>query len=110
MFAGESVRYASLDGDLIDLDSGTSADLIPWISGNWTQTFQWRGAGPMPEPEKLKLKAIVAKAHQQSRRVRFWGAPDQPVFWREMLANHVDLINTDHLEGAQKFLSTEEPR
>ena len=104
MFAGESIRYASMDGDLADLDSGAPADLIPWISSNWGQNFKWRGSGAMPEADKLKLKAIVAKAHQQGRRVRFWGAPDQPVFWAEMLANGVDLINTDDLDGAQKFL------
>ena len=75
------------------------------------QTVDWQkqGAGYKrvlvpPEADKLKLKAIVAKAHQQGRRVRFWGAPDQPVFWGEMLANGVDLINTDDLDGAQKFL------
>jgi glycerophosphoryl diester phosphodiesterase len=104
MFAGESIRYASMDGDLADLDSGAPADLIPWISSSWGQSFKWRGSGAMPEAEKLKLRTIVAKAHQQGRRVRFWGAPDQPVFWGAMLANGVDWINTDDLDGAQKFL------
>jgi hypothetical protein len=104
MFAGESVRYAALDGDLADLDSGLPADLIPWISGDWASEFKWRGTGPVPESDKLKLQQIVAKAHVQGRRVRFWGAPDQSVFWAEMLANGVDLINTDNLDGAQKFL------
>jgi hypothetical protein len=104
MFAGESVRYAALDGDLVDLDSGEPATLIPWISSNWFQTFRWNGSGTMPEAEKAKLKELVAKAHQQGRRVRFWGAPDQPNFWRELLEDDVDLINTDELEGAQAFL------
>ena len=104
MFAGESVRLASLDGDLADLESGAPAGLIPWISSNWGQSFKWRGVGPMPEAEKLKLRALVAKAHEQGRRVRFWGAPDKPAFWGEMLANGVDLINTDDLDGAQTFL------
>ncbi|HTL17752.1 MAG TPA: hypothetical protein VL793_10980, partial [Patescibacteria group bacterium] len=57
-----------------------------------------------PEEEKARLKQIVAKAHREGRKVRFWGSPDQPVFWRELLADEVDLINTDKLEGAQKFL------
>jgi hypothetical protein len=104
MFDGESVRYAALDGELEDLDSGKSAEMIPWISGNWYKSFQWRGTGQMPEEQKAKLKAIVVRAHQQGRKVRFWGAPDQPVFWKELLNEDVDLINTDNLAGAQKFL------
>ena len=104
MFAGESIRYACFDGELTDLDSGAPADLVPLISSNWGQSFKWRGTGPMPEAEKLKLQTIVSKAHQQGRRVRFWGAPDQLSFWREIRANGVDLINTDDLDGAQKFL------
>ena len=104
MVHGETGRYASLDGDLADLDSGVSPDLVPWISGNWGQSFKWRGSGAMSEADKSRLKAIVARAHEQGRRVRFWGAPDQPVFWGEMLANGVVLINTDDLVGARKFL------
>ena len=104
MLAGESIRYAGIDGELADLDSGPPADLVPWISSSWAPNFKWRGTGPMPEADKLKLQDIVAKAHQQGRRVRFRGAPDQAVFWGEMLANGVDLINTDDLAGAREFL------
>ncbi len=104
MFAGETVRYASLDGELINLKPGDTADLFPWISSNWKANFKWDGKGEMPAEERAKLKDIVARAHQQGKRVRFWGGPDQPVFWGAMLANGVDLINTDHLAEAQKFL------
>ena len=104
MFNGESLRYAALDGELNDLDADSSADLIPWISGEWSKTFTWRGNGMMPEQEKQKLTSIVSQAHRQGRKVRFWGAPDKRVFWRELLQTNVDLINTDDLEGAQKFL------
>ena len=105
MFAGETVRYAAYDGDLTTLDSKESADLIPWISSNWTTTFKWRGSGTIPDPEREKLRSIVAKAHERGRRVRFWGSPDQPTFWRELLTEKVDLINTDDLAGARKFLT-----
>lgn len=104
MFAGESIRYACVDGELTDLNSGAPADLIPWISSNWVMSFSWRGIGPIPEAEKLRLQTIVSKAHAQGRQVRFWGSPDQPDFWREIRADGVDLINTDDLAGAQKFL------
>jgi hypothetical protein len=104
MFAGETNRYAALDGGLADVNSGANADLIAWISSNWAQSFKWRGTGEMPEADKLRLEAIVAQAHEQGRRVRFWGAPDQAVFWAAMLANGVDLINTEDLDGVQRFL------
>lgn len=104
MFAGESIRYAALDGDLADLDSSDSANLIPWISSNWAVSFKWRGTGSLADEEKTKLQGIVARAHQHGRRVRFWGAPDQPVFWQAMLDNGVDLLNTDDLKGARQFL------
>ena len=103
MFAGESVRYAAYDGQLEDLDSEEPANLIPWISGDWGATFRWTGTGEMAAEEKQRLKEIVDKAHRKGRQVRFWGAPDKPVFWSELLANGVDLINTDNLAGLRKF-------
>ncbi len=109
MFAGASNRYAAYDGSLADLNSTEPADLIPWISHNWSQTFKWRATGEMPESDKLKLQEIVAQAHQRGRKVRFWGAPDQPVFWRMLVTNGVDLINTDDLAGAQKFFLEQKP-
>jgi glycerophosphoryl diester phosphodiesterase len=110
MFDGEKVRYAAFDGDLTDLDSSAPANMIPWISENWSSQFKWRGAGEIPEAEKSKLKEIVAKAHEKGRRVRFWGSPDQPAFWRFLIANDVDLINTDDLAGVRKFLTEEKPQ
>ena len=70
----------------------------------------WNGLeGPMPGPERQKLRAIVAAAHKQGRRVRFWATPDQPspareALWSELLAAGVDLINTDDLPGLRAFL------
>jgi hypothetical protein len=104
MFDGESVRYAGYDGELNDLDSDNTSQLIPWISSEWSKTFTWRGNGTMPEEERKKLLDIVERAHRHGRRVRFWGSPDKPPFWQELLRDNVDLINTDDLEGAQRFL------
>ena len=104
MFDGESVRLAALDGSLADLDGGEPSALIPWISSSWQTSFKWNGRWTIPESEKEKLKAMVARAHMAGRRVRFWEAPDQEVFWQEMLNEGVDLINTDNLRGVRRFL------
>ncbi len=104
MFASEQVRFAALDGDLKDIDSDEPAALIPWISSNWTLSFRWRGSGEFPEQELARLTDFVARAHRHGRQLRFWGAPDKPAFWEVIRRAGVDLINTDDLAGAEKFL------
>ena len=105
----EDFRYAAYDGRLEDLGSDAPADFIPLISDKWTVFFTWTGAGPMPADEREQLASIVAQAHGGGRRVRFWATPDNPgaardSIWHALLAAGVDLINTDDLEGLQRFL------
>jgi hypothetical protein len=107
ILAGQRVRYAGLDGRLIDLGSKAPAHQMPWISDRWTAHFRWQGEGPMPAEEHAKLRALVQKAHQSGRLVRFWATPELPAFWRELRAAGVDLINTDKLTDLQKFLLEE---
>jgi hypothetical protein len=66
--------------------------------------FQWKGEGPISEAEQAKLRDFVAKAHKHDRLVRFWGTPENPVVWEELLAAGVDLINTDQLPELRQFL------
>ena len=100
----EPLRFAAIDGRLPDLETNPSPHLIPLISDNWRNHFQWRGTGPLSPAEQLKLKTLVARAHTQSRRIRFWSAPDMPAAWAELQAAGVDLINTDHLAELREFL------
>ncbi|MCH7574339.1 MAG: hypothetical protein IIA59_04355 [Candidatus Marinimicrobia bacterium] len=105
----EDFRYAVYDGRLEDLGAGAPAEFIPLISDQWDTYFTWTGEGPMPEDERERLQNIVAMAHEEGRRVRFWNTPDDPgaareEIWRALMAADVDLIGTDDLEGLQRFL------
>jgi hypothetical protein len=107
----QQVRYAFYDGRLDDLAAPVPApaSFIPLISSNWTGSFNWLGAGPIPAAERDKLHAIVATAHARGQRVRFWATPDlagpeRDAVWQELLAADVDHINTDDLAGLEAFL------
>jgi len=105
----QKTRYVGYDGRLNDLTSDAPANLIPLISDHWDRHFTWRGHGPMPVEERLKLREIVRTAHEKGQRVRFWATPDQPspareILWRELLAAGVDLLSTDDLNGLRQFL------
>jgi hypothetical protein len=103
----ETERLAALDGRLADLDRDWQPDLVPLISDRWGAHFTWNGSGPFPEAERIQLREIVERAHRQGRRVRFWGAADQPAIWRAQLEAGVDLINTDRLAELAGFLRNE---
>lgn len=103
--AAEPIRLVALDGRLADLDAPTSPHLIPLISDNWKQHFSWRGSEACSAAERQKLKRLVQGAHEQGRKIRFWGAPDTHAGWRELQAAGVDLIGTDNLSGLAEFLT-----
>lgn len=102
--SSRSSRRAGYDGRLEDLSSAAPGHLLPLVSDNWSKHFQWRGQGPIPREDRLKLEEIVTKAHAAGRLVRFWAAPDRPEAWELLRDAGVDLINTDRLEPLAKFL------
>jgi hypothetical protein len=109
MLAREPSRLAGLDGQLGDLGRPDPEGLLLWVSDNWGHYFKWRGQGPIPPEERERVRQIVEQTHQLHAKARFWGAPDTPAFWREMREDGVDLINTDDLAGAEKFLRGRPP-
>jgi hypothetical protein len=104
--AAQPVRYAALDGRLDDLTANPPAALVPWISDNWAKHFTWKWTGPMPEADRAKFHALIAQAHAQGRRIRFWNTPDTPAAWQLLHTSGVDLINTDHLAALRDFFHT----
>lgn len=102
--AKQQTRLAFLDGRMNDLENNASIDLVPIVSDQWSNHFKWRGRDEMPKPEVEKLQALVAKTHEQHRRLRFWGAPDNEATWRQLAEAGVDLINTDKLAELAAFL------
>ncbi len=103
--AAQPLRYAAMDGRVSDLTGKTTPTLVPWISDNWEKTFAWRWRGTIPEADREKLKQLVAQAHAQGRRIRFWSTPDTPEAWALLLEAGVDLINTDKLAALREFLA-----
>ena len=51
------------------------------------------------------LSAVVTKAHQVKKPVRFWGAPDNEETWKKLIELTVDILNTDKVTECRHFLS-----
>lgn len=106
VIAADEPRLCDCDGELADLDANPPADLVPWISVQWTKVFRWKAGvdNPMSDAERATLQSLVARVHRQGRKIRFWGGPDNTRFWEEELSDGVDLLNTDHLHLCRDFL------
>ncbi|MFR9750186.1 hypothetical protein ACL02S_04010 [Nocardia sp. 004] len=110
VMAAQPSRQAFLVGSFGDLGKGYSRDLMPEVNADWAAEFSWNGVGPMPAAEHQKLVALVQRAHAEGKRVRFWGAPDDPgaarqAVWDELFDVGVDRIATDHLSDLAEYLS-----
>lgn len=105
----QQYRFAAIDGRPPDLDRNPPVHLYPLISGSWGDLFEWRGRGAMPDEEHKKLLAIVQRAHDQGRRIRFWGLPWSPKVWPVIYEAGVDLINADNLPALERFLLKQGP-
>ncbi|MDY3559127.1 phosphatidylinositol-specific phospholipase C/glycerophosphodiester phosphodiesterase family protein [Gemmata sp. JC673] len=108
--AAAKVRHAAIDGRPADLAGDAPAHLVPWVSESWKTLFKWDGTGAMPDAERAKLRELVAKAHKQGRKVRFWAAPETSEAWKELLAAGADFINTDKLAELATFLREAETK
>jgi hypothetical protein len=105
--AKQERRLVGIDGRLPDLEiEQVTSALVPLISDNWKSHFSWRGDGPISTLELAKLESIVTRAHEQGRMIRFWANPDTPAYWNLARNAHIDLINTDDLEGLSDFLAS----
>jgi hypothetical protein len=102
--AAQETRYVAIDGRPPDLGVNPPASLYPLISSDWRSLFKWDGVGDMPADQKPRLDKLIQKAHEQDRRIRFWGLPAGPQTWQTLYDSGVDLLNADDLPGMQAFL------
>lgn len=104
--SGESRRLAFIDEPLTGIEAaGRKASACPLASTKYSNVIKWKGKGTVPPDQKAKLEALVSTAHRQGKKVRLWASPENKAVWQFLLDCGVDLINTDDLEGLQKFLS-----
>ncbi|MCJ7933618.1 MAG: alkaline phosphatase [Chryseobacterium sp.] len=98
--------YLYFDGDP---DKNYTADQLKRIgmfSADLPGLVQWNGKGIPRDEETDKIKNAVEKAHAQQKPMRFYGAPDFPNAWVNLMDMGVDYINTDHIPELKKLMNS----
>ena len=87
---------------------------MPLVSDRWGEYFKWNGEGRMPADDRQKLKKIVALAHGNGQRIRFWHTPGKTpairrAVWRELTAAGVDHVHSTHLPELRDWILDNRP-
>lgn len=98
--------FLAVEGRLSDLGSGIDPAVMPQIAVDWRKSIAWKGRSPIPYTARSRLAALVRRAHEDGRRLRFWNTPDNPTVWRVLIEAGVDVIGTDDLETLEAFLDS----
>ena len=74
------------------------------ISTDFNLYSHWNGKGEIQIKDAKILKKVIIAAHQEGKKIRFWGAPDTPDCWKTLIRLGADIINTDKVKACREFL------
>lgn len=92
------------DGDLSRDYHPDELKKIGMMSGNFQNFSRWKGAGLIPEKDRMKIDSAIQKAHDSNKKIRFWAAPDNVNSWNTFISMGIDYLNTDRIEAIADFL------
>lgn len=98
------IRRATRDSNQMMSSDPAGSPTWSWYALNWSSLSLWRGVGRMPEWDRMRLNSLAQSVRARGRRLRIYGAPDIPEYWKAAHDAQVDLIGTDRLGALGDFL------
>lgn len=94
-----------IDGRLSDTIPVSLRSKVYMVSSSFTNvvTGSWTRDRLTPA-QKTSVQKAIDQVHQQNLKVRFWGVPDNPYFWKLQSDLGVDIIGSDQLDELAKHL------
>lgn len=87
--------------DLVQVDAERSK---LYIADNWLLQVRWLGIGRFDSVRRQQFLDSVVRAHTQGRIIRYWGTPDNPAVWNNLIDARVDFIGSENLGALTDFL------
>ncbi|MBZ5858710.1 alkaline phosphatase family protein [Flavihumibacter profundi] len=102
---GQYPDFIWFDGNLNENYTAGELKKIAMLSADFGSYTKGNNALPILNEDRKKIIAAIDKGHKLKKPVRFWGGPDSPEAWEEMINLKVDYINTDHIHELSDFLT-----
>lgn len=68
------------------------------VPGSWSRDH-------LTPTQIASIQKVINEVHQQNLKIRFWGVPDRPYFWKLQSDLGIDIIGSDHLDEFSNYLS-----
>lgn len=81
-------------------------DRISMISTSFRSHFNWDGEGKLSSAARRKIRDLMAAAHEQGKKFRFWATPDSENAWQQLKAVNADVIVSDRVPELVDFLNS----
>ena len=94
-----------IDGRPTDVGKNYSSEIMPFISDQFKNWSSWNGESDPSAEDLKKIRDLAARVHADGKKLRLWAIPENEKAWEELLLAGVDLINTDHLQELNIFLT-----
>ncbi len=96
-----------IDGRLTDSIPISLRSRVYMVSSSFSSVVpgSWNRGQPLSSSQIAAIRAAVDQVHQQGLKIRFWGVPDQPYFWKLQGDLGVDIIGSDHLAELARYIS-----
>lgn len=78
---------------------------IELVSVDFSDYSKWDGKSAIAEQDVEQLKRIIDSAHTVGKKIRFYGTPDRPLCWKELINLNSDVIGTDHIDELAAYLN-----
>ena len=96
--------FISFDGNLKENYTKEAITKVAMLSDDLGDYVKKRYPLEISDEEKETILKLINHAHSENKKVRFWGIPDYPTAWEQMIDFKVDFINTDHILNLSDYL------
>ena len=93
-------------GEKSDIDNGFNAKVMPIIELDFSELTSWNGFGNIPFEDYLSIKNMVAKVHENEKKLCIADCPKSEDAWEVLTKAKVDFISTIYAGELQDFINS----
>jgi len=95
--------FLGLVGTMKDIDKKTDSKLMPLIEVDFDEITSWKGIGNIPFEDFTTIKALVAKVHEQNKKISITNCPSYKTVADMIKSSKADYMNTSDATRMSEF-------